>query len=133
MLVVDSGISKGKGFQGVVNRFRVAGGPAARGSMFHRRIGSIGMRQTPGRVWKNQAMPGHMGSEARTGQNLRVVKIIAEKNLILVKGAIPGANGDDVVVRSAIKGQCALPDIAAPPPAARANPAAKPTAKPAAA
>jgi large subunit ribosomal protein L3 len=99
------GITKGKGFQGVVRRWRVAGGPAAHGSMFHRRIGSIGMRQTPGRVWKNQAMPGHMGQEKRTVQNLRIVKIIAEKNLILVRGAIPGANGDDVIVRSAIKGQ----------------------------
>ena len=99
------GVSKGKGFQGVVKRFRVAGGPAAHGSMFHRRIGSIGMRQTPGRTWKNQSMPGHMGSERRTVQNLRVVKVIAEKNLILVKGAIPGANGDDVLVRLAIKGQ----------------------------
>jgi large subunit ribosomal protein L3 len=99
------GITKGKGFQGVVKRFRVAGGPATHGSMFHRRIGSVGMRQTPGRVWKNQAMPGHMGQEQRTVQNLRVVKVIAEKNLILVKGAIPGANGDDVIVRAAIKGQ----------------------------
>ena len=99
------GVSKGKGFQGVVKRFRVAGGPASHGSMFHRRIGSIGMRQTPGRTWKNQSMPGHMGSERRTAQNLRVVKIIADKNLILVKGAVPGANGDDVIVRSAIKGQ----------------------------
>ena len=99
------GISKGKGFQGVVKRFRVAGGPAAHGSMFHRRIGSIGMRQTPGRTWKNQAMPGHMGSERRTMQKLRVVKIIADKNLLLVKGSIPGANGDDILVRSAIKGQ----------------------------
>lgn len=99
------GVTKGKGFQGVVKRFRVAGGPATHGSMFHRRIGSVGMRQTPGRVWKNQAMPGHMGSEKRTVQNLRVVKVIADKNLILVKGAIPGANGDDVIVRSAIKGQ----------------------------
>jgi len=99
------GVSKGKGFQGVVRRFRVAGGPAAHGSMFHRRIGSIGMRQTPGRSWKNQKMPGHMGAERRTMQNLRVVKVIAERNLILVKGAIPGANGDDVIVRSAIKGQ----------------------------
>jgi len=99
------GITKGKGFQGVVKRFRVAGGPASHGSMFHRRIGSVGMRQTPGRVWKNQAMPGHMGSEKRTVQNLRVVKILADKNIILVKGAIPGANGDDVIVRSAIKGQ----------------------------
>lgn len=104
-LVDVIGITKGKGFQGVVRRWRVNGGPAAHGSMFHRRIGSIGMRQTPGRVWKNQTMPGHMGSEARTVQNLRVVKILADKNLILVKGAIPGANGDDVIVRSAIKGQ----------------------------
>jgi large subunit ribosomal protein L3 len=63
------------------------------------------MRQTPGRVWKNQIMPGHMGSEKRTVQNLRIVKVIADKNLLLVKGAIPGANGDDVIVRSAIKGQ----------------------------
>jgi large subunit ribosomal protein L3 len=104
-LVDVIGITKGKGFQGVVKRWRVGGGPAAHGSMFHRRIGSIGMRQTPGRVWKNQSMPGHMGTEARTVQNLRVVKILADKNLILVKGAIPGANGDDVIVRSAIKGQ----------------------------
>ena len=132
-LVDVSGTSKGKGFQGVVKRFRVAGGPATHGSMFHRRIGSVGMRQTPGRVWKNQAMPGHMGTDSRTVQNLRVVKIIAEKNLILVKGAIPGANGDDVVVRSAIKGQRALPAIAAPVVAAKAGakPAAKPVAKPA--
>ncbi len=104
-LVDVIGISKGKGFQGVVRRFRVAGGPAAHGSMFHRRIGSIGMRQTPGRSWKNQRMPGHLGSEKRTVQNLRVVKVIADKNLLLVKGAVPGANGDDVIVRSAIKGQ----------------------------
>jgi len=104
-LVDVIGVTKGKGFQGVVKRFRVAGGPAAHGSMFHRRIGSIGMRQTPGRTWKNQSMPGHMGTEHRTVQNLRVVKIIADKNLILVKGAIPGANGDDVIVRTALKGQ----------------------------
>jgi len=97
------GVSKGKGFQGVVKRFRVGGGPASHGSMFHRRIGSIGMRQTPGRSWKNQRMPGHMGTDFRTVQNLRVVKIIADKNLILVKGAIPGANGDDVIIRSGKK------------------------------
>ena len=97
------GISKGKSFQGVVKRFRVAGGPAAHGSMFHRRIGSIGMRQTPGRSWKNQRMPGHMGQDKRTVQNLRVVKIVADKNLLLVKGAIPGANGDIVIVRAAKK------------------------------
>lgn len=104
-LVDVIGVTKGKGFQGVVKRFRTAGGPATHGSMFHRRVGSIGMRQTPGRVWKNQAMPGHMGNVKRTLQNLQVVKIVADKNLILVKGAIPGANGDDVIVRTAIKGQ----------------------------
>lgn len=99
------GVTKGKGFQGVVRRWRVQGGPAAHGSMFHRRIGAIGMRQTPGRTWKNQAMPGHMGSVRRTVQNLVVVKVITDKNLLLVRGAIPGANGDDVIVRTAIKGQ----------------------------
>ena len=130
-LVDVIGVTKGKGFQGVVKRFRVAGGPASHGSMFHRRIGSVGMRQTPGRVWKNQAMPGHMGSEKRTVQNLRIVKVLADKNLILVKGAIPGANGDDVIVRTAIKGQWALPTpVVAAAPAKGAKPAA--AAKPAA-
>lgn len=133
-LVDVIGVTKGKGFQGVVKRFRVAGGPASHGSMFHRRIGSVGMRQTPGRVWKNQAMPGHMGSEKRTVQNLRIVKVIADKNLLLVKGAIPGANGDDVIVRTAIKGQWALPTPPAPiaaeakKGAAPAKAAAKPAA-----
>lgn len=98
------GVTKGKGFQGVVKRWKVNGGPAAHGSMFHRRIGSIGQRQTPGRTWKNQTMPGHMGQERRTVQNLRIVKIIPEKNLVLVRGAVPGATGDDVVIRAAIKG-----------------------------
>ena len=133
-LVDVIGVTKGKGFQGVVKRFRVAGGPAAHGSMFHRRIGSVGMRQTPGRVWKNQRMPGHMGSEQRTVQNLRIVKVIADKNLLLVKGAIPGANGDDVIVRSAIKGQWALPKPPAAAPEAKKGAAPKPAAaaKPAA-
>ena len=98
------GVTKGRGFQGVVKRWKVNGGPAAHGSMFHRRIGSIGQRQTPGRTWKNQTMPGHMGQERRTVQNLRIVKIIPEKNLVLVRGAVPGATGDDVVIRAAIKG-----------------------------
>ncbi|EIQ02034.1 50S ribosomal protein L3, bacterial [Opitutaceae bacterium TAV1] len=99
------GVTKGKGFQGVQFRFKTAGGPASHGSMFHRRIGSVGMRQTPGRVWKNQKMPGHMGNVRRTVQNLTIVKILADQNLLLVKGAVPGANGDDVIVRTAIKGQ----------------------------
>jgi large subunit ribosomal protein L3 len=126
-LVDVIGISKGKGFQGVVRRFRVAGGPATHGSMFHRRIGSIGMRQTPGRSWKNQAMPGHMGQQRRTVQNLRIIKVLAEKNLILVKGAIPGANGDDVIVRTAIKGQWTAPTQAVAPADAKKG-AAKPSA-----
>lgn len=125
-LVDVIGVTKGKGFQGVVRRWRVSGGPASHGSMFHRRIGAIGMRQTPGRTWKNQAMPGHMGTVRRTVQNLRVVKVIAEKNLILVKGAIPGANGDDVIVRSAIKGQRAARAVVAAPAAKKeAAPAKK--------
>jgi len=104
-LVDVIGVSKGKSFQGVVKKHHVQGGPAAHGSMFHRRIGSIGMRQTPGRTWKNQSMPGHLGTDHCTMQNLRVVKVLPEKNLLLVKGAIPGANGDSVIVRTAIKGQ----------------------------
>ena len=99
------GVSKGKGFHGVIRRYRFAGGPAAHGSMFHRRGGSYGMRQTPGEVFKGKKMPGHMGSDRRTVQNLEVVKILADKNLILVKGSIPGANGDEVIVRSAKKKQ----------------------------
>ena len=99
------GVTKGKVFAGVMKRFRVRGGPASHGSMFHRRIGSIGMCQTPGRVFKNQKMPGHMGSKRRTVQNLSIVRVDGAKNLLLVRGAIPGANGDTVVVRSAIKGQ----------------------------
>lgn len=99
------GTSKGRGFQGVMKRFNVKGGPASHGSMFHRRIGSIGLCQWPGHVFKNQRMPGRMGGKQRTVQNLRIMKIDAEKNLILVKGGIPGANGDTVLVRSAIKGK----------------------------
>ena len=102
-LVDVIGVTKGKGFQGVQRRFRVAGGPASHGSMFHRRIGAIGMRQTPGRVFKNQKMPGHMGAVSRTVQNLKIVKVLADKNLLLVRGAIPGANGSDIIIRSAIK------------------------------
>lgn len=99
------GITKGRGFQGVMKRFNVKGGPASHGSMFHRRIGSIGLCQWPGHVFKNQRMPGRMGGKQRTVQNLKIMKIDAEKNLILVKGGIPGANGETILVRSAIKGK----------------------------
>lgn len=97
------GATKGKGFAGVMKRFNTKGGPASHGSMFHRRIGSIGLCQWPGHVFKNQKMPGHMGAKQRTIQNLEIVRIDAEKNLILVKGGVPGANGDTVLIRSAIK------------------------------
>jgi len=97
------GVTKGKGFQGVVKRYRVAGGPMSHGSMFHRRVGSIGQRQTPGHVFKNQIMPGHMGQVNRTVQNLKVVKVLEDKNLLLVRGSVPGATGDYVIIRSAKK------------------------------
>jgi large subunit ribosomal protein L3 len=102
-LVDVIGITKGKGFQGVVKRWRVGGGPAAHGSMFHRRIGSIGMRQTPGRTWKNQSMPGHMGDEQVTVQNLRIVQVRETDSALLIAGAVPGPTGSYVIVRPAIK------------------------------
>ncbi len=97
------GTTKGKGFQGVMKRYRVRGGPATHGSMTHRRVGSIGLCQTPGHVFKNQIMPGHMGSVRRTIQNLRVVKVDEGKNLLLIRGSIPGANGETVLIRAAKK------------------------------
>lgn len=102
--VVDVvGRSKGKGFQGIVRKHGAAGQPASHGSMMHRRPGAIGMRSTPGRVWKNQSMPGHMGDERKTVQNLRVVQVRPDENVILVSGAVPGAVGSYVLVRPAIK------------------------------
>jgi len=95
--------TKGKGFQGVVKRWNFGGGPASHGSMFHRRGGSYGLCQWPGRVFKNKKMPGHMGDVQRTTQNLKVVKTIPDKNLILVKGSIPGHKGGIITVRVAKK------------------------------
>jgi large subunit ribosomal protein L3 len=97
------GTVKGRGFQGVMKRHDMAGQPDSHGHMMHRRIGSIGMRQTPGHVFKGKRMPGHMGSVQRTAQNLRVVQVLAEKNLLLIKGSFPGANGELVLVRPAKK------------------------------
>ena len=97
------GVSKGRGFQCVIKRWHFKGGPASHGSMFHRRGGSYGMCQWPGKVQKGKKMPGRFGTDRKTVQNLRVVKILSEKNLILVKGSVPGANGSMVVVRKAIK------------------------------
>jgi len=102
--VVDViGRSKGKGFQGVMKKHNASGQPAAHGSMMHRRTGAIGMRSTPGRIWKNASMPGHMGDKRTTVQNLRVVQVRSEDNVILVSGAVPGPTGCYVVVRPAIK------------------------------
>lgn len=97
------GQSKGKGFQGVVKRFHFAGQPQTHGSMMHRRNGAIGNRSTPGRVWKNMGMPGHMGDERITVQNLRILQVREEDGVIIVSGAIPGAKGTNVIVRPAIK------------------------------
>jgi len=95
--------SKGRGFQGVMKRHGMSGQPATHGHMMHRRPGSIGMRQTPGRVFKNKPMPGHMGNTRRTVQNLEVVRVIADRNLLLVRGSVPGPNGSELLVRAAKK------------------------------
>jgi large subunit ribosomal protein L3 len=97
------GRSKGKGFQGVVKKHGFAGQPAAHGSKTHRRNGAIGNRSTPGRVWRNMGMPGHMGDDRVTVQNLRIVQVRPEENVILVCGAVPGSNGSYVVLRPAKK------------------------------
>lgn len=97
------GTTKGKGFQGVMRRYNFQGQPQSHGHMMHRRPGSVGMRQTPGHVYKGRKMPGHMGQVRRTTQNLKIVKILEDKNLLLIKGSIPGANGDIVLVRTAKK------------------------------
>jgi large subunit ribosomal protein L3 len=99
------GISKGKGFQGPMKKHNFHGQGAAHGSKTHRRNGAIGMRSTPGRIYKNHGMAGHMGDEKVTVQNLRVVQVRETDNVLLVSGAVPGASGSYVVVRMAIKGQ----------------------------
>ncbi|PID46374.1 MAG: 50S ribosomal protein L3 [Proteobacteria bacterium] len=100
-----TGVSKGKGFAGVLKRWNFAGKDATHGnSINHRTPGSIGQNQTPGRVFKGKKMAGHMGSVNHTTQNLQVVRVDAEKNLLLVKGAVPGAKGSSVVIKPAIKG-----------------------------
>ena len=104
--VVDViGRSKGKGFQGVMKKHNMAGQPMSHGHMMHRRNGAIGNRSTPGRIWKNMGMPGHMGDERITVQNLKVVQVRPEEGVILISGAVPGANGGYVIVRPAIKVQ----------------------------
>jgi large subunit ribosomal protein L3 len=98
-----TGRSKGKGFQGVMKKHNFAGQGAAHGSKTHRRNGAIGNRSTPGRIWKNMGMPGHLGDERVTVQNLQVMQVREAEKIILVSGAVPGSNGSYVVVRPAIK------------------------------
>lgn len=97
------GTSKGKGFQGNIKRHGQHRGPMAHGSMYHRRPGSMGSTSTPGRVFKGKKLPGHMGSVTSTILNLDIVKVDADKNVILVKGSIPGAKGSIVKVRKSVK------------------------------
>jgi large subunit ribosomal protein L3 len=97
------GHSKGKGFQGIMKKHNADGQGASHGSMMHRRPGAIGMRSTPGRIWKNQSMAGHMGDEQVTVQNLRIVQVRETDSALLVSGAVPGPAGSYVIVRPAIK------------------------------
>ncbi|MES0875287.1 50S ribosomal protein L3 [Sinimarinibacterium thermocellulolyticum] len=99
-----TGISKGKGYAGVIKRWGFGGGRATHGnSLSHRAPGSIGQRQSPGRVFKGKKMAGHMGTDRVTVLNLDLVKIDTERNLLLVKGAVPGATNGDVIVRPTVK------------------------------
>jgi large subunit ribosomal protein L3 len=103
--IVDvSGVSKGKGFQGGVKRHNFRMQDATHGnSLSHRANGSIGQNQTPGRVFKGKKMSGHMGARNTTTQNLEIVKVDAERNLLLIRGAVPGAKSGDVIIRAASK------------------------------
>ena len=97
------GTSKGKGFQGVIKRHGQSRGPMGHGSMYHRRPGSMGSTSTPGRVFKGKKLPGHMGHVTVTIQNLDVVAVDLDKNLILVKGSVPGAKGAILKIKSSVK------------------------------
>jgi len=103
-LVDVTGTTIGKGFAGTMKRHNFAGGPASHGhSVTHRAPGSIGQRQTPGRVFPGKRMSGHMGSIRRTTENLRIVEIDAKRNLLLISGAVPGSEGGEVIVRPSVK------------------------------
>ena len=103
-----TGVSIGKGFAGTIKRHHFTMGDATHGnSLSHRAPGSIGQRQTPGRVFKGKRMAGHMGNVQRTAQNLEIVRVDSARNLLLVKGAVPGHEGRDVIVRPAVKARAA--------------------------
>lgn len=97
------GTSKGKGFQGVIKRHGQHRGPMGHGSMYHRRPGSMGSTSTPGRVFKGKKLPGHMGVEKVTVQNLEIVKVDLDKNAILIKGSVPGNKGSILKIRKTVK------------------------------
>jgi len=97
------GVTKGKGFQGGVKRHGWSGGDATHGSMFHRAPGSIGASSDPSRVWPGHPLPGRMGGDRRTVLNLPVVRVMAEQNLLLLRGAVPGARGGFLMVRKSVK------------------------------
>lgn len=98
-----TGISKGKGFQGTIKRYGQSRGPMTHGSKYHRGVGSMGANSSPSRVFKGKKLPGHMGADKVTVQNLDVVRVDAERNLLLVKGAVPGAKGGLLVIKNAVK------------------------------
>jgi large subunit ribosomal protein L3 len=98
-----TGTSKGKGFQGVMKKFGFAGGPATHGSHFHRGTGSIGNRATPGRVFAQKKMPGHLGDKKVTVQNIKVVEVNTESGYMLVKGSVPGSNNSFIKISKSIK------------------------------
>lgn len=97
------GTSKGKGFQGVIKRHGQSRGPMGHGSMYHRRPGSMGPTSTPGRVFKGKKLPGHMGKVTVTVQNLDIVKVDMDKNVLLIKGSVPGAKGAILKIKSAVR------------------------------
>src|SRR6266700_1309248 len=101
------GVTKGKGFAGGVKRHGWSGGDQSHGSMFHRAPGSIGASSDPSRVWPGHKLPGRMGGDRRTVLNLPVVRVLPEQNLVLVRGAVPGANGSLVMVRKSVKTRAA--------------------------
>ena len=98
-----SGVSKGKGFQGTIKRWNAHRGPMSHGSKFHRAVGSMGASSDPSRTFKNKRMPGHMGAVNTTVLNLEVVKVMPEKNVILIKGGVPGPNKGMVIIRNSVK------------------------------
>lgn len=98
-----SGVSKGKGYQGTVKRYGTSRGPESHGSGYHRGVGSLGPNSDPSRVFKGKRLPGHMGSENVTVQNLSVARVDAERNLLLIRGAIPGPKGGLVIVKNTVK------------------------------